>query len=91
MGDLLLGSPHVQFYLLVVGAGLIFALWPDGSEPARIRGDQPREGGGQTCAAQSLSAVTRGRALLAIREVEAACAAEYDARFGLALRRIRHC
>jgi hypothetical protein len=27
--------------------------------------------------------------LLAIREFEAVCAAEYDARFGLALRRIR--
>ena len=61
MGQLLLGSPTIQFYLLVVGAGLIFALWPDGSGPrgkragsrAQSRGDPsgPREGGGQSCPA----------------------------------------
>ena len=99
MGDLLLGSPHVQFYLLVVGAGLIFALWPDGSGPrgkqagsrAQPRGDPsgPREGGGQSCPAPGPSPGTGGSGLLAIRELEVTCAAEYATRFGLALRRIR--
>ena len=99
MAELLLGSPLVHFYLLVLGAGLLLALWPDGGGPrgkaagarARARGDQsaPREGGGRACAAQSLSAMTGGRALLAIQDLEAACAAAYATRFGLAIRRIR--
>jgi hypothetical protein len=99
VGDLLLGSPTIQFYLLVLGAGLILALWPDGSGPrgkqagsrAQPRSDLsgPREGGGQSCPAPGQSPGTGGRGLLAIRELEVTCAAEYAARFGLAIRRIR--
>jgi hypothetical protein len=97
MGELLLGSPTIQFYLLVLGSGLVFALWPDGSgtrsKPADSRAQPrgcpsgPRAGSGQSCPGPFPG--TGGRGLLGIREFEAVCAADYDARFGLALRRIR--
>jgi hypothetical protein len=90
MGAHLLCDPFVQLFLLALGAGLLLAFCSAGSGPrgqeagsaAPARGEPPGQGP---------AASTRGAGNLDhyLREIEAACAAEYAARFGLALRRIR--
>jgi hypothetical protein len=97
MVELLLGSPIIQVYLLALAAGLILTFWPAGSEPpgeqagCRVeeRGDPTQAREGTTWPAQSLSGMTGGRGLVAIRDIEATCAAEYSTRYGRAIRRIR--
>jgi hypothetical protein len=93
MQEIFLSSPVIHVFVLYVAALLLVIVWPRQSDPPgrAERGARPPTPGGHDPSLPVRRFIwgTRYREVLPVRQLTAACSAEYAARFSAAVERAR--